>query len=109
MKEKCGNFEYGELLNALESARTHLAVAIAAEAKSTPIQRWQYYLDTSYRLCCFVRQLRKSESALCLQYRILIRALDSLRGLPIHGDALQLCKILRGLVEEIGETGFGRS
>lgn len=96
-----GNVFFKELLLALESARTRLAVAVAAETKSTPPQRWQYYLETADQMCRCLRKLRKPDGdnpAECQDWR---QALETLRQLPLHGEALTLCQILRKVVSEI--------
>ncbi len=102
--ETDASVDFSELLRAFESARTRLAVAIAAEAKSTPVQQWQYYLDTSYKICRFVRRLRRLNHGESRQHPSLIRMLKSLESLPVQGDPRQLCKILLELVEKVGEA-----
>jgi len=47
-----------ELLYALESARSRLAVAIAAESKVTPRERWRRYLETEDRMRRCLRAIR---------------------------------------------------
>lgn len=90
-----------ELLLAIESARTQFAVAIAAEAKSTPPERWQYYLDTADRMRWFMRRLRTAdEEALpeCQRWR---RILQTVKQLPAEGKASRLCKIFRDIVTDM--------
>lgn len=53
---------YRELLYALESARTRLAVAIAAENKATPREQWLHYLETEDRMRRCVREIRRHTS-----------------------------------------------
>jgi hypothetical protein len=88
-----------ELLLALESARTRLAVAIAAETKSTPLDRWQYYLDTADRMRRCIRKLRRSDfDASPPAPQDLTGVIDALRRLPVQGKAQRLCKILGDIV-----------
>ncbi len=47
-----------ELLIAIERARSQLAVAIAAENKSTPRDRWHQYLETEDRMRKCVKAMR---------------------------------------------------
>jgi hypothetical protein len=47
-----------ELLYAMESARSRLAVAIALENKATPRERWRQYLETEDRMRQCVRRIR---------------------------------------------------
>ena len=53
-----GQHRYRELLYALESARSRLAVAIAAESKVTPRERWRRYLETEERMRRCLRAIR---------------------------------------------------
>ncbi len=87
---------------ALESARTRLAIAIAAETKSTPLERWQYYLDTCYEMCRFIRELRRLETAASQKPQAWLRALEVLKKLPVQCEAMRFCRILRDVVEEFG-------
>ena len=48
-----------ELLIAIERTRSQLAVAIAAENKSTPRDRWRDYLATEDRTRRCVREIRR--------------------------------------------------
>jgi hypothetical protein len=90
-----------ELLFALESARTRLAIAIASETKSTPLKQWHYYLETADRMCRLARKLRKAGYSWAPRHNGWIRALNSLKQLPVHDKAQQLCEILGDIVEEI--------
>jgi len=96
-----------ELVLALERARTRLAVAIASETKSTPPDRWRYYLDTSDRMRRFIKRLRAGSGEL-QEHPDWERALEALRRLPPQGKASQLCRILRDIVSEfqIADSGF---
>jgi len=53
-----GQHRYHELVHALESARSRLAVAIAAESKVTPRERWRRYLETEDRMRRCLRAIR---------------------------------------------------
>ena len=48
-----------ELLIAIERTRSQLAVAIAAENKTTPRERWRQYLATEDRMRRCVREFRR--------------------------------------------------
>ena len=87
-----------ELLLALESARMRFAVAIAAETKSTPLDRWQCYLDMSDRMCRFVRKLRGTELNVRPELQNCMRALEVLKRLPAQDKAMRLCQILGDIV-----------
>ncbi len=87
-----------ELLFALESARMRLAVAIAVERKSTPPDRWQYYLATSDRMCRFIRKLRTRNFDVLSPPQDWIRALETLRRLPVQDGAVRLSQILGDIV-----------
>ena len=83
----------------MEKARIQLAIAIAAEAKFTPVERRKYYLDTADQMRKFIKQLRSAgqdESPTCEQWR---RALERIKQLPAEGRALELCRILRKILE----------
>ena len=90
-----------ELVLALESARTRLAVAIASEAKSTPLDRWQYYLETADKMRRFSKKLRMGSGAL-QEREEWMRALEALRRLPVQSKALPLCRMLRELIADPG-------
>jgi hypothetical protein len=91
-----------DLVWALESARTKLAVTIAAETKWTPPDRWHYYLETVDRIRRLLKKLRKVNPDLLNERHDWIRALESLEQLPAQGEALELCRILRPIVMELG-------
>ena len=90
-----------ELLLALESARMRLAVAIAAETKSTPPDQWQYYLDTSDRMRRFIGKLRKKRFDVLQQPQDWIRVTEALKQLPVQDKAPRLCRILQDIVAEL--------
>ena len=89
-----------ELLLALESARTRLAIAIASEKKRTLPELWQYYLDTSDQMCRSIRKLRKAETD-APALRGWMCALETLKRIPAHEQAFQLCRTLREIVAEL--------
>jgi hypothetical protein len=94
-----GDTVHQQLLSALESARTRFAIAIAAETKSTPVERWRYYLDTADRIARFIKKFRKVDSGAALNYQDWIRALEALKRVPLqNGNASRLCRILRDVV-----------
>jgi len=83
-----------ELLLALESARTRFAVAMAAEAKSTPPDQWQYYMDTADRMRRFAGRLRRSDPNVLAVHEECSHALETLKRLPVEHAAERLCHIL---------------
>ena len=86
-----------ELLHALESARMRLSVAIAAETKSTPRERWLHYLDAFDQIRRFVRKLRNANSGSLPNLQGWIRALDTLEHLPVQNRVPRLCQILQDI------------
>ena len=90
-----------DLLKAFERARTQLAVAIAAEAKSTPLKRRQYYLDTADQLRQFVKKLRKMDGESAPEHPEWQRALESIKYLPLEGRARRLCQVLQDIVTDL--------
>jgi hypothetical protein len=89
-----------ELVAALESARTRFAVATASEKKYTLPACWQHYLDTADQMCRSIRRLRREEDH-APPPEEWVRALEKLKGIPLHPQALQLCRILREIVAEL--------
>jgi hypothetical protein len=89
-----------DLLLALESARTRLAIAIASEKKCTLPSRWQYFLDTANQMGLSIRELRRAEAGV-FTLRSWTSALDMLRKMPAHEQAYQFCRSLRDIVSEI--------
>jgi hypothetical protein len=87
-----------ELLLAFESARTRLAVSIAAETKSTPLDRWRYYLETADRMCRFMKKMRKQGFHAVRKPEDWVCALETLRHLPVQDRALRLCQLLGDIV-----------
>jgi hypothetical protein len=90
-----------DLLRAIERARTQLAVAIAAEAKSTPLKRRQYYLDTADQMRRFAGKLRSADSDLPPGHSDWHHAFEAIRQLPTKDRAMRLCQILRDIVAEL--------
>ena len=109
-QEKCGDTVtanrasikmHRELLFALESARTRLAIAIAAETKSTPRDQRQYYLETAERMRRFIRKMRKSGFGFPPRQNDWIRGLNALRQIPPYDEAQRLCQVLSHIVTEL--------
>jgi hypothetical protein len=92
---------HSELLFALESARTRLAVAIAAETKSTSMEQWQYYLDTADRICRLARKLRTIGFAGSYRMNAGIRAVHALRQISNYEKALPICRTLEAIAVEL--------
>jgi hypothetical protein len=72
----------GDLVRALERARTRFAVAIAAEAKRTPVDRWQSYLETERHIRHWVKQLRLQQRTAVPPQADWKQLLESVRNLP---------------------------
>jgi hypothetical protein len=89
-----------DLLLALESARTRLAIAIASEKKCTLPARWQYFLDTADKMGLSIKDLRKTEAD-AFTLGSWISALEMLKKIPAHEQAYQFCRNLRDVVSEI--------
>ena len=101
---------YRDLLKALESARTRLAIAIAGVTKVTPIQRWNYYLETSDQMRRCLKQLRAHPRPESIDQPDWIKALDTLREMPARpdlsshkGEADVLCRRLRSVLGRLGQ------
>ena len=87
---------------ALESVRNRLAIAIASETKSTPPDRYRYYLETADRARRFVKWLRRIDFDLRHERNDWILALEALRKAPAQGEALELCRMLHDVVIGLG-------
>ena len=90
-----------ELVFALESARMKLSIAIATESKSTPRDRWQYYLETADQIGRFIKKLRDADLESGSFAQGWIRALDMLKHLPTQSKALRLSQTLREIVMKL--------
>jgi hypothetical protein len=106
-----GRRHFHELLFALESARSRLAVAIAAESKKTPRERWHHYLETEDRMRRCLREIRGHLARSNGRQQGWNQALSLLRQpMPgdrtVSGEAQRLCKHLSevlSLIEKDGE------
>lgn len=99
MADNCTSIDFaGDLLRALEAARIHLALAIAAESKSTPPDRWQHYLSTAERAGRFMRKLRKNGMEKPISSHEGNRALEALRRIPDATTAQRMCQMLGDIV-----------
>ncbi len=101
---------YRKLLKELEGARTRLAVAIAEETKATPLQRWNYYLETSEQMRRCLKQLRALTSQEIENRTAWPEVLDSLREMSFRQGssssqiaAHQLCQHLRSVLVQLGK------
>jgi hypothetical protein len=94
-----------ELLHAMESARSRLAVAIAAENKTTTRERWRYYLATADRMRKCVSEIRRLHGPGTARHSVWHHALDLLKQpLPSRedersGEAQYICKRLHDVLE----------
>jgi hypothetical protein len=91
----------------MESARSRLAVAIAAEGKTTPRERWHDYLATEDRVRRCVREIRRSLRGNTGRSYGWLRALALLKQplSPVdprsHGEAQQLSQRLSEVLKVI--------
>jgi hypothetical protein len=87
-----------DLLCAIEHTRSRLAVAIAAENKATPRERWRHYLETEERLRKCLKEIRQHSHRNPERQHDWYQALNLLRRpLPAtegesQGDAQVLCQ-----------------
>jgi hypothetical protein len=102
---------YEDLLKALESARTRLAVAIAAETKATPVSRWNAYLQTAEEMRRCLKRLRALPHSGSRKPEDWTRALDILRQIPRRSDpgsrseAHLLCQHLQAVLTQLRHFG----
>ena len=102
---------YHELLHALESARSRLAVAIAAESKVTPRERWRRYLETEDRMRRCLRALRGHPARGSSKWHGWGQALSLLKhAFPVEdgvggGEAHRLCQHLSEVLNFIENHG----
>jgi hypothetical protein len=98
------------LLQALERARTSLAIAIAVETKLTPPAQWQYYLDTADVMGKCIRKLRRDLRNGMKDEVKLFQVLEELHNLSEpkekrqSKEVLQLCRRLRDIMAAISLT-----
>jgi hypothetical protein len=90
-----------DLILALESVRTRLSIAIAAESKSTPPANRQQYLDTAERISRFVRKLRRNGCVVPVNLNSGSRVWASLQQVSEENDARRLCQILEDMVSKL--------
>ncbi len=86
------------LLREFEAARTQLAVAIAAETKSTPLKQRQYYLETADRMREFTKRLRATDEITLPLAHDWRRALEKIKQLPVEDKAFRLCEIFHEIL-----------
>lgn len=110
--QKGAHTVYQDLLKALESARTKLAIAIAAETKATPLGRWNYYLETADQMRRCLKQLRTLHRSGIKSQADWVEALNNLKQIPQrpdarsrHGEANHLCQRLRAVLVRLGQSG----
>jgi hypothetical protein len=95
------------LLQALERARTSLAIAIAAETKLTPPTLRQYYLETADAMRKCIKKLRRELRNGMNDERRWFQALEELHSLPQSEqklqskEVLQLCRRLQDILTTI--------
>jgi hypothetical protein len=99
----------------MERARSQLAVAIAAESKTTPRERWRHYLEIEDRMRRCVREIRRQAGLDTGKQAGWLQALHLLKEpLPAldrksQGEAQQLCQRLRGILQIIENARQGMS
>ena len=104
-----------EILYAMESVRSRLAVAIAAENKATPRERWRHYLETQERMRRCVRDIRMHAGRNSCRQVTWLQALSLLKQpRPVgdrrsHGEAHQLCQRLYEVLSIIEDTSKDRT
>ena len=89
----------------MESARSRLAVAIAAENKTTTRERWHYYLATADRMRKCVKEIRRLHGPGIARHLVWHHALDLLKQ-PLStaedersGEAQRICRRLHDVLE----------
>jgi hypothetical protein len=87
-----------DLLLAMETARSRLAIAIAEESKYTSWNQRQYYLDTAECMRRNITRLRTGKSTEGFQLQEWILALEALREIPLNDRAQAICKRLRRII-----------
>ena len=94
----------GVLFHALERARTLFAIAVAAERRTTPPDKWRHYQETEDRMRLVLKELR-SERWLDMTW---MQAIDTLRRIPDpydqppgHTEAQVLCRQLREVLARL--------
>ena len=90
------------LLLAMETARSRLAIAIAEESKYTSWNQRQYYLDTAERTRRNIARLRAGEGTEGFQSQDWILALEALRQIPLNDRAQDICERLRRIIAMLG-------
>lgn len=98
-----------ELLNGLEKARGCLAIAIAGESKSTPVDRRKKYLEMADYMHRYIRALRDNESRGRVPGGDCGPALDALRSIPRDKGAQFLCDCLQSIVAGLEREKSGPS
>ncbi|HEV8610678.1 MAG TPA: hypothetical protein VGS98_11520 [Thermoanaerobaculia bacterium] len=103
-----------ELVVALERTRTRLAVAVAAEMKTTPAELWNLYRETEEKMRRRLKELRAHPRDDDPEDAGRVEALEALRRLALEavtvarqrGEAWRLCRRVRQALEclERGET-----
>lgn len=94
----------GVLFRALERARTRFAIAVATESKTTPPDKWRYYLETEDRMRRVLKDLRSQRwSGMTWN-----QAIEALRRLPDpygqeadYTEAQVLCRQLREVMARL--------
>ncbi|HSW39384.1 MAG TPA: hypothetical protein VLL97_07825 [Acidobacteriota bacterium] len=90
-----------DLLIALESARTRLAVAMAVEYKSTPPARWRYYLATADRMTAVVRRLRASGGEIQCKEWSPGDVVAILKSVGADNNPARICRIFGKIADEM--------
>jgi hypothetical protein len=98
----------GELQKALETARTRLAIAMAAENKNTPPDRRKYFQQTDNQIRDCLRELRRAEPVDPPADFRRLRALQILKGISASSgckthssQAVFICRILQKAVAHL--------
>jgi hypothetical protein len=89
-----------DLLLALESARSRLAVAMAAEYKSTPPDRWRYYLATADHMGRLARQLRRTGIEISREGGD-ATCVDALKKVAVSNNPGHICRVFGEIVSAL--------
>ncbi len=96
------------LLQALECARSRLAVAMAAERKAIPPARWRSYLEMEDRTRRCLKKLRRFRRSIPQEPQGWLATVESLQRLPgianpwtHRAEAEHLCRYLGDMLARI--------
>jgi chromatin segregation and condensation protein Rec8/ScpA/Scc1 (kleisin family) len=107
-----GDVTLNSLLRALECARSRLAVAMAAESKLTPRERWRSYIEIEDRMRRCLRMLRSQQRTSAQETALWLPALEALQRISSveetrqrRSEAQHLCRFLDEVLARIESHG----